>query len=72
MALSHLTLYQLLSGCGQSDAATRGLYAECLGMLGAIDPGRLELHSLRPKDNIKRLQVLYLCRSVSINDDFKI
>ncbi|XP_052214022.1 serine/threonine-protein kinase ATR-like isoform X2 [Dreissena polymorpha] len=33
----------LLKGCREPDIRAQRLYAECLGLCGAIDPGRLEL-----------------------------
>ncbi|XP_038072304.1 serine/threonine-protein kinase ATR-like [Patiria miniata] len=33
----------LLSGCRDSDTKAQSLFGECLGELGAIDPGRLEI-----------------------------
>ncbi|GFR86846.1 serine/threonine-protein kinase atr, partial [Elysia marginata] len=38
----------LLSGCRETDANTQILYGQCLGELGAIDPGRLDLISKSP------------------------
>lgn len=32
---------QLLNSCRETDPATRILFGECLGEIGAIDPGRL-------------------------------
>ncbi|XP_063432068.1 serine/threonine-protein kinase ATR-like [Mytilus trossulus] len=44
----------LLSGSRDSDSRAQILYAECIGELGAIDPGRLELTTNDPKaDNAK-------------------
>ncbi|KAK2144551.1 hypothetical protein LSH36_748g02080 [Paralvinella palmiformis] len=40
---------KLLQGCRESDQTMRVLYAECLGELGAIDPGRLGLAKSEPK-----------------------
>ncbi|CAH1797711.1 unnamed protein product [Owenia fusiformis] len=34
----------LLSGCRESDPTARNLVGECLGELGAVDPGRLDLN----------------------------
>ncbi|XP_022100883.1 serine/threonine-protein kinase ATR-like [Acanthaster planci] len=33
----------LLSGCRDSDGKAQSLFGECLGELGAVDPGRLEI-----------------------------
>ncbi|XP_064607735.1 serine/threonine-protein kinase ATR-like [Liolophura sinensis] len=41
----------LLTGCRESDQRAQLLYAECLGELGAIDPGRLDLAANNPKQD---------------------
>ncbi|RUS83841.1 hypothetical protein EGW08_008382 [Elysia chlorotica] len=38
----------LLSGCRETDTNTQILYGQCLGELGAIDPGRLDFISKGP------------------------
>lgn len=38
--MSSFMSLQLLSGCRDSDSRAQILYAECIGELGAIDPGR--------------------------------
>ncbi|XP_064619014.1 serine/threonine-protein kinase ATR-like [Lineus longissimus] len=40
----------LLGGCRESDSKIRCLSGECLGELGAIDPGRLDLKTNNPKE----------------------
>ncbi|XP_012937158.1 serine/threonine-protein kinase ATR [Aplysia californica] len=45
--ISHL-VSALLNGCRDSDSRTQILYGHCLGELGAIDPGRLELITNKP------------------------
>ncbi|XP_041373194.1 serine/threonine-protein kinase ATR-like [Gigantopelta aegis] len=52
----------LLAGCRESDGKAECLYAECLGELGAIDPGRLELVCNNPKEEMAKFQA-------SIDDD---
>ncbi|CAG5123040.1 unnamed protein product, partial [Candidula unifasciata] len=54
----------LLSGCRDTDYRTQILYGQCLGDLGAIDAGRLELITKRPDVKLANFHP-----SVS-NDDF--
>ena len=42
LLMTCLCLLQLLDGCRDSDPELRPLYGECLGELGAVDPGRLD------------------------------
>lgn len=44
----------LLSGCREPDATTRGLIGRCLGEIGAVDPGRLELTANQPKEELPK------------------
>lgn len=44
----------LLSGCREPDATTRGLIGKCLGEIGAVDPGRLELMANQPKEELPK------------------
>ena len=44
----------LLSGCREPDPATRGLIGKCLGEIGAVDPGRLELATNQPKEELPK------------------
>ena len=44
----------LLSGCREPDATTRGLIGKCLGEIGAVDPGRLELIANQPKEELSK------------------
>jgi len=44
----------LLSGCREPDATTRSLIGKCLGEVGAVDPGRLELTANQPKDEVPK------------------
>ncbi|XP_052796079.1 serine/threonine-protein kinase ATR-like isoform X2 [Mya arenaria] len=46
----------LLKGCREGDVRAQGLYAECLGQCGAIDPGRLELATNNPKVELANFQ----------------
>ncbi|XP_033108232.1 serine/threonine-protein kinase ATR-like isoform X2 [Anneissia japonica] len=46
----------MLSGCRDSDKTTRSLYGECLGELGAIDPGRLDLNIDRKKGRSSKFE----------------
>ncbi|XP_071964795.1 serine/threonine-protein kinase ATR-like isoform X2 [Antedon mediterranea] len=46
----------MLSGCRDSNQTTRSLYAECLGELGAIDPGRLDFSSDRKEGKNSKFQ----------------
>ncbi|ESO92356.1 hypothetical protein LOTGIDRAFT_190706 [Lottia gigantea] len=52
----------LLLGCRDSDARVQMLHAQCLGEIGAIDQGRLELLSNNPKEDMAKFQA-------SIEDD---
>ncbi|XP_059175094.1 serine/threonine-protein kinase ATR-like isoform X2 [Physella acuta] len=54
----------LLIGCRETDSHTQLLYGQCLGELGAIDPGRLDLISQHPES--KSLQ---FCASI-VEDKF--
>ncbi|KAL4227217.1 hypothetical protein ACF0H5_012662 [Mactra antiquata] len=47
----------LLKGCREPDQHAQRLYTECLGICGAIDPGRLELSANNPKAELANLQV---------------
>ncbi|KAK2190032.1 hypothetical protein NP493_91g01005 [Ridgeia piscesae] len=49
--VSH-TVAALLRGCRAADQNTRCLYAECLGQLGAIDPGRLDFLTSQSKEEL--------------------
>ena len=42
----------LLEGCRNSAGDLRNLYGECLGELGAVDPGKLQLYSHRTKEDL--------------------
>ncbi|XP_055865310.1 serine/threonine-protein kinase ATR-like isoform X2 [Biomphalaria glabrata] len=42
----------LLLGCREADPNTQCLYGQCLGELGAIDPGRLELITKSKEDKL--------------------
>ena len=44
----------LLSGCRDPDPITRGLIGRCLGEIGAVDPGRLELMTNQPKEELPK------------------
>jgi len=44
----------LLSGCRDPDPTTRGLISRCLGEIGAVDPGRLELMANQPKEDLPK------------------
>ncbi|XP_060075850.1 serine/threonine-protein kinase ATR-like, partial [Ylistrum balloti] len=44
----------LLQGCRETDPRAQCLYAECIGELGAIDPGRLELMCNNPKADLAK------------------
>ncbi|KAL3865678.1 hypothetical protein ACJMK2_043042 [Sinanodonta woodiana] len=44
----------LLKGCREQDPRVQSLYSECLGELGAVDPGRLELLANNPKEEMAR------------------
>ena len=44
----------LLSGCREPDPTTRGLIGKCLGEIGAVDPGRLELIANQPKEELTK------------------
>jgi len=44
----------LLSGCREPDPTIRGLIGKCLGEIGAIDPGRLELTANQPKEELSK------------------
>lgn len=44
----------LLSGCRDPDSTTRGLIGKCLGEIGAVDPGRLELMANQPKEELPK------------------
>ena len=44
----------LLSGSREPDAVTRGLIGKCLGEIGAVDPGRLELMANQPKEELPK------------------
>lgn len=44
----------LLSGCREPDPTTRGLIGKCLGEIGAVDPGRLELVANQPKEELPK------------------
>ncbi|XP_071509803.1 serine/threonine-protein kinase ATR-like [Diadema antillarum] len=44
----------LLSGCHDSDHKAQNLFGECLGVLGAIDPGRLDLSTSSMKKDMSR------------------
>lgn len=44
----------LLLGCRETDPRAQCLYAECIGELGAIDPGRLDLMCNNPKADIAK------------------
>ncbi|XP_048255679.1 serine/threonine-protein kinase ATR-like isoform X1 [Haliotis rufescens] len=46
----------LMAGCRESDSEAELLYAECLGELGAIDPGRLELMGNNPKEEMTKFK----------------
>ena len=46
----------LLSVCRVPDSKIRCLAGECLGEVGAIDPGRLELMSNNPKEEMAKFQ----------------
>ncbi|KAK3087904.1 hypothetical protein FSP39_012312 [Pinctada imbricata] len=52
----------LLKGCRETDSRAQCLYAECIGEVGAIDPGRLELMTNNPKEHLAKFQI-------SIEDD---
>ncbi|KAK6188750.1 hypothetical protein SNE40_004864 [Patella caerulea] len=52
----------LLSGCRDSDPKLQMLYAQCLGEVGAIDQGRLDLMTNNPKEEMAKFQA-------SIDDD---
>eukprot|EP00058_Branchiostoma_floridae_P009059 XP_002594547.1 hypothetical protein BRAFLDRAFT_104468 [Branchiostoma floridae] len=47
---------QLLSSCRESDKTARSLVGECLGELGAIDPGRLDLKAHGQKEELSKFQ----------------
>jgi len=44
----------LLSGCREPDPTARGLIGKCLGEIGAVDPGRLELMANQPKEELPK------------------
>ncbi|XP_041465563.1 serine/threonine-protein kinase ATR-like [Lytechinus variegatus] len=44
----------LLSGCHDSDHTAQNLFGECLGVLGAIDPGRLDLNTTSRKADMSK------------------
>ncbi|CAL1526088.1 unnamed protein product, partial [Lymnaea stagnalis] len=44
----------LLLGCRETDSHTQCLYGQCLGELGAIDPGRLELTTRDPEGKLSK------------------
>ena len=46
-----------MTGCRENDPAVRNLYGECLGELGAVDPGRLSLMNFRPKNDMRKVVV---------------
>ncbi|XP_062573409.1 serine/threonine-protein kinase ATR-like [Saccostrea cucullata] len=45
-----ITIIILLKSCRDSNVKAQGLIAECIGELGAIDPGRLEFMTNNPKE----------------------
>ncbi|XP_035661643.1 serine/threonine-protein kinase ATR-like [Branchiostoma floridae] len=53
--ISHLVSV-LLSSCRESDKTARSLVGECLGELGAIDPGRLDLKAHGQKEELSKFQ----------------
>ena len=50
----HSFLLQLLQGCRTASTDERVLFGECLGDLGAIDPGRLPPLTLAPGDRKRK------------------
>ncbi|KAK7116236.1 hypothetical protein V1264_001954 [Littorina saxatilis] len=46
----------LLRGCQESDSKMQCLYGQCLGELGALDPGRLQLMSNDPREQHAKFQ----------------
>ncbi|KAI0215805.1 Serine/threonine-protein kinase ATR [Lamellibrachia satsuma] len=49
--ISH-TVAALLRGCRTADQNMRSLYGECLGQLGAIDPGRLDFLTSKSTEEV--------------------
>ncbi|GFU19135.1 hypothetical protein NPIL_402701 [Nephila pilipes] len=49
--LSHLVA-ALIGGCRESDLRIRTALGDCLGELGAIDPGRLDMKSTRSRETL--------------------
>ncbi|KAF8794791.1 Serine/threonine-protein kinase ATR like protein [Argiope bruennichi] len=49
--LSHLVA-ALIGGCRESDVRVRTALGHCLGELGAIDPGRLDMKSARSRETL--------------------
>ncbi|XP_033634079.1 serine/threonine-protein kinase ATR-like [Asterias rubens] len=44
----------LLSGCRDSDIKAQSLFGECLGELGAVDPGKLEIITNNKKEDLSK------------------
>ncbi|XP_013417435.1 serine/threonine-protein kinase ATR-like isoform X2 [Lingula anatina] len=44
----------LLDSCRESDSSARNVVGECLGELGAVDPGRLEFKTNDPKEELAK------------------
>ena len=50
---------QLVSGCRDPDSTAQSLFGECLGEMGAIDPGRLEIITSNKKEDLSKFHVRF-------------
>lgn len=62
LASSYVALFiiQLLSGCRDSNSEAQSLFGECLGALGAVDPGLLDLGTSSKKHHRTKVYVSFV------------